>query len=318
MVETETQAAETETEDAPPVEQPKFPSLITADEMKAKEPEKAAEGEGDEEGEDKPKETKGRPADLPKDEEWDHVEFTEEQQKRFNRVYGEMKRQEKTMNQLLDDNKRLMELAEKREAREDETARNDGLSSLQQRERDALESGDYEEAQKIRDQITDLKLEALKTPDIEPEPEPDDKKTTINEDYLSQDGREDRLIEWANETDDQNRLIRPWCDPKHVDHKQAIAAAEAYLRDPDTIEKVNNGEMTFEDVLSAIEDVNGRISKAKGRKRPAATVLPGEGNVRPGANGKIKLTEEQKAVAAKMGIDEERYAKSLQLHGTKQ
>jgi hypothetical protein len=256
--------------------------------------------DGQQSAEEQVEETKPAPKDLPSDQEWDHVEFDEKTQRRFNRVYAEMKEQKRLVGQMASDNKKLLDRLENMESSQRESAISQRISDLRTSEKEALESGDYERASAVRDQITDLRVEA-KIPKAPPKEEPEVDVNAAQDRWMSENGP--RINQWVNERDEKGNLLRPWADPGHEEHDTALAAAKVVME--------QNLNTDIETVLQKIDKVNGRVIAQA--KRPAAPVLSG-GNAPP-KKEKTKISEDERKIAAAMGVSPERYAAMQQKLG---
>lgn len=247
-----------------------------------------------------------------KPEGWDQVELTPEQQARFNRIYGQMKTMEKTNKEVADEAAklagRLQELESKSEARETTSQ----LDTLRIQEREALDTGDIERAQDLRDQMTDLKIEvAQPKPKEEEKPKADKAEAFVNE-YLTPD-RMAKLESWVQETSDSGQVLRPWADQSHPDHKKAMRAAWAVISDPD----MEGAEI--DQILQEVDSVTGAlVGKPVKAARPSAQVLSGDSEARPKGGKKVQLNEGQKSVAHAMFPNisaseaETRYAQAME------
>ena len=215
------------------------------------------------------------------------VEFPDpEVEARFNEVYGEMKQYERiskqsvrTVDQLAAENAKLIERLDKMESSQAEKATSDRLSELGGQEKEAMESGDFDRATEIRNQITDLKVDSKVQVEKPQEPE---------ESWLTPE-REQKISDWSAARDEKGNLLRPWADPDHEDHETAISAAQVII--------AKNPNMDLEDLLEKIEKVNGRVTSKPAR--PFAGSLSGNSDVRPKAK-KVALTEDEKLIAKRM------------------
>ena len=238
--------------------------------------------------------TKPRPTDLPDDQSWDNkVEFSPEQQKRFNRLYGQVKTQDKQLGELSQMNAKLIE---RLEAQEQKTAVReiDGeLADLRAAKKEALDAGDTDKVMEIDDAILDAKIKAKEASET-PEPKKDPDKS--NDDFDFTPSQKDRLIEWATERNDKGDVIRPWADPGHPKHTTAMKIAEGVLGDPE----YTGADM--EDILKEVDRVATLALDPGKAKRPGAAVLksnggPGNANKEGGGGS---LTQDQKAIAYRM------------------
>jgi hypothetical protein len=237
-------------------------------------------------------ETKPRPKDLPPDQEWDHVEFTEQQQRRFNRLYAKEKENDRLIRQMGEENRKLFERLEGLETSQQEQAVKRQIADLRVSEKAALESQEFDHAAQIRDQITDLQVEAKL-----PKEKPKKPEVPRQSEWMERNGP--RINDWVNERDDKGELKRPWADPGHAEHGTALAAAKVVME--------GNMDADIEDVLKKIDEVNARVIP----KRSSPPVLSATTDASP-KKGKPQLSDDEKKIAAAMGMSPDRYAKMQQ------
>lgn len=218
-------------------------------------------------------------SDLKPDEGRKPVDFENpEVEARFKRVYFSMKQNERISEKMATDNARLVERIEKMEADQAEKSSSDRISELKAAEKTALEEGDYDKVSTVRDQITDIKVDA-KAPKPKEEPE--------EEDWLTPE-RESYMVEWAGQKDESGTLLRPWADPEHEDHQKMVKLAG------DLVKK--NPDITLPTLLDHWEIEARRSSPPK---RTAASVLPGSSDVRPKSK-EPSLSEDEKLIVRRM------------------
>jgi len=210
---------------------------------------------------------------------------------RIDYLYGQVKRGEKDWEVAQDHIRRLDESLHKVSGRlghiEEEKSEND-LATLRRMAVDAMEEGEYDRAQEINERILELKIS----------PKEEKPKEEPKEDVLPPQTQE-ALTRWALETDESGKPVRPYVDATHPDHQKAIQNAHEIWNDPVARANID----TIDDFLRILD------KKMQGAKAPAvASTSP---NFRPKANKKIELTEDQKRIARKLGIGEERYAAQL-------
>lgn len=245
-----------------------------------------------------------RPDSLPKDQEWDHVEFDEKTQKRFNRVYAEMKSTKDLVQTMGQQNRVLLDKLEEMEAKQAQQSVEDRVATLRTQEKAALEEQDYDRAGQIRDQITDFKVEA-KIPKKEPEkaPEPEQEYDS----WLTPE-RAKALNDFANAKNDKGELLHPWADADHPEYETAINAAQVVIQ--------RNPDAPIGDLLEKIAKVNDRVIPA----RATASVLGSSADAPP-PRKKSSISDDEKKIAAAMYPDlsakdaASRYAKSKERLG---
>ena len=230
-----------------------------------------------------------KPADKPKPEGWEQVELSPEQQKRFNRLYAQMKTQDGALKEmggmlrkLIDD---VTDLRGAKAAQE--------LTRLNDEADKAFAEGDYKKARALMTQAITAELK----PAMEGKPEA--KKSSDDGAQLSPD-QEKVIQRWAAETNEDGSLKRPWVQQGHPKQKRAAAIAMALFEDPDYAEK------TTDEILSEVDRLMGLEGPKPKATQPA--VLGNGATLRKPAQKNPSLTEEEKMVARKMGMTYERYA----------
>lgn len=214
-------------------------------------------------------------------------------EERFKRIYGHNKQSERVISQLVQDHKAVIAKLDSAEKERAVKNLDEKLDTLRGEKTKALQSADYEKAAQIDEEIIDLKIPKESKPEPKKEPEQ----------YQFSDEEKTALLSWATEKDSEGGVLRPWANPSHSKHARAIEMATAVLHDPD----FRDGGM--DNVLKEVD----RLMDAPKAVRKQPTVLSGE-SVRHETK-EIKLTEEQKLVARKMGMAPEDYAKAMKKYG---
>ena len=235
--------------------------------------------------------TQAAPKSLPEDQEWNRVEFKDaDTQRRFNRMYAQLKTQERVQSTIIETNRALMDKLEKIEADNSSKQQTSELDQLKQTRREALMSGDLVKADELDEQIFELRTKKA-TPKPEPkqaQPEPLDPEVN------------DRVTQWATETDDDGVLIRPFMHANHPEHKRAMALIQSVLTDETMYGK------EIEDYVQAVDKVLEMTGVVKSKKRSVPTpapVLQSVGRPRIGAT-KVALSSDEINVAKKMYSDD--------------
>ena len=242
----------------------------------------------------------------PKEEqEFAHVEFTPAQQKRFNRLYAQVKQQEAIQNQLAEDNRKLVERLSQMETRTLEKESKTTLDSLKAARREAISTGDAERLEQIEDKIEEYKTAVQKAKD-----EIETTKKVEQEPLSTQ--LVSRIQEWAQETDDSGTVMRPFVHPNHPDHERFKLVTEFVLRDPSMSDK--DEDEYFLAVDKALENFGMLKPKTQAKPKPTiASVLSSD----TGGAGKsgTKLSPEQRKIARNMFRSskdpEEEYRKAM-------
>lgn len=224
------------------------------------------------------------PATLPSDQEWNKVELTPEAQRRFNRLYAQIKTQERVQNEIIDQNRKLMEKLEAYETGVNVEKHTSKLEQLKAERREYLMAGELAKADELDEQIFELRSNKPKAK----EPKADQQA------YDLQPEVKERVVEWANEVDESGDMIRPFILVGHPKHKASMAIIESVLQDESLYGK------DVEDYVKAVDKAliaNG-IMKTK-RKAEPSIVLESSNQPR-GGRVPTKLSFEELHVAKRM------------------
>lgn len=232
-----------------------------------------------EEQEQEPVEEADIKADEPKGTE--PVELTEEQQARFNRIYGNMKEYERQNAQLIADQRRL---AKKAETLQERLERFEKDSAAQRREAltaqkaAAYQDGDIEQVLKIDEQISQIR-----DPEPIPEPEPEP-QNSVPDHVVAQ------IQSWRNEIDESGAFLRPWANENHPRFQDFANLAVQIGNDP------QNAHL---DNMQVLEILDREARSRFAPKRKTQTVLSGNSDAPPREKG-VTLTPEMKDISHKL------------------
>lgn len=223
------------------------------------------------------------------------VEFPDkETEKRFKRVYGHMKQNERVVEQLAKDNKALMARLDEQEKKQSAKATDDTMARLKAEKAQALEAGEYAKVVDLDERMLDLKAKPKETPKAVPKPEPE------AEEGLTA-GEQKRILQWTQESDADGRPVRPWAQEDSPEYSKTLRTIRIVDSDPE-----------FQDLEAILEEVDRIMAPKPKTQRSAAPVLSADPTAGPKKGKKIALSEAQKQVAAKMGLSEEAYLKAMQ------
>jgi hypothetical protein len=220
----------------------------------------------------------------------DHVELTPEQQKRFNRMYGQVKAQdEKLLLQGKHLEKLTTELEKARTERDAEKSR-DAMDKIRERIRDARDNGDEDKADRLREQLAELIAET-KVAAAKPKEVPVVKAQAPEPVVMS---RADTALvtKWANEADADGNFIRPWTQAGNAKVDAAAEYLNTLLIDPD------HDDLTMAEKLEMV-DVKFGTKRGADRKASGPQVSGTDLTGAPAA-GKNGLKDEEKRVAEKL------------------
>lgn len=237
-----------------------------------------------------------------KPEGWERAEFTEDQQKRFNRVYKEMKGYQSEAYELRkiaqDQSLAIEELRKNQNQVISHIQENDFAKTenqLKDQRRAAYDAGNLALVDEINDRLADIKIEKKLSgtkQKEQPQPQPrgfgagDAVNNAVKMGVISSNDAE-VYREWAGETDENGNLLRPWVN--EYDHRNNHAAIEgkAVFTNPAFVDK------PFSEKLKEIDKRMGIKMK-----QSASSGVMGGGNLTREKNiSTVKLSPEIERIA---------------------
>lgn len=227
---------------------------------------------------------------------------------RFGRYHKQTKELQRVAHQQAKDQRALLERYETLEQRVYGSELDTVRSGLQA----AIEAGDSKAAGALTERLAVLtsdmgkKAKGKETPDQTPkgkkqaadlEKDPADLPSDPLEGVSLDD--EAALTAWASERSQDGKLLRPWIQENHPQHKRASGILAALTEDPDLRAKGAQAVLAEAD----------RAMGLRVQRGPGAAVLGSDGDPPRGANR--ALSADQKEAAKLMGVSEERYAKAF-------
>jgi len=270
----------------------------------------------DDDAQDIPVEQNERPEpEKPKKAGYDRIDFAtakpEEIQARFDRVYGQVKAQDKKMQQYARD----MQLAAAhiQQLNEAVNALN-GQNSMSQYEnaeatlvarlKEASERGDDNAQALLFKQLADLTAEkklkevmiqAQKNQPRQPQ-NPANAQAYANQAYQNGEldvGERDYVVSWQSETDESGQPLRPWAFSTDPRHHRALGYAKQIFADPEF------QSYTIEEKMAELDRLMN--AKPQQQQRPTAAAratIPQAMRQQSSPNGNVvRLTEQEKRVA---------------------
>lgn len=266
-----------------------------SEEAEAIEPEESEEAPEEAPQEDAEDEQESAPAGTKA------VEMDQETQARFNRIYGNMKQYERVVDKMGKENKMLIDRINELETKFVDKDVKDEITSLKEQKREALEMGEIDRVLEIDDQILEARLKAQKEPPPKEEPDPQ----VIADEWMTPE-RKTALESWAIETDEGGQFRRPWANPAHPDHPKAVKVAQAVVEDPN---------FDGDDITAILAEVDRKMGSFDKPKRTTPTVIGDSSGAPRRGQRDVKLTEDQKLVARKMGMSEKQYVEAMKKLG---
>ena len=225
--------------------------------------------------------------------------------RRFDRIYGHMKENERIIGEHAKVNRALLDRIKKLEAGDAQ----DRMADLKSQRRQAMEEADYARVDSLDDLIYEERRAAesrgvqdeIEIPEARPSEEP------IPPEHM------DKLSAWAGERNQSGQLLRPWASPGHPQHRKALSAIQSAVLNDDLYD-VETGE-GFEQVL---KHVDHKMKKGSRKSASFSAVLSGSGDTAPSDGPKTpQLTLEQQRVADGLGMTAKEYAAAVKQYGVK-
>lgn len=219
------------------------------------------------------------------------VEFTPEQQKKFNDVYKQVKMSDernKILTQMLETQQAQLDELKQRFSKTDQA---EAENILKTRLQEAREYGDLDMEMKILKEINDFYSGA--------KAQPEQKQVKKQEINLPEEPEARYVVALAQETDDSGQPLRPWLSENHPRYKTMLTQASIIAAEFDA-----RGEAA--DITIVMKELDKRMNAKQNTRAPD----PFSANLttsRASSNIKPKLSAQEKAIAAKLGMSEADY-----------
>lgn len=227
--------------------------------------------------------------------EW--VDFSPEQQKKFNDMYKQTKmsdaRNQMLTNMLEEQQKQLDEL----KGRFSQTDQAEAEKILKTRLQEARDEGDMDKEFKILDEIMAFRRS-------EKQEKPKEQKSNLPEDPETR-----YVVALAQETDDNGQPVRPWLVESHPRYKSMLTQATIIAAELETQGK----EADIPTVMKLLDERMNKKPNTRGVD-PLGSNLT---TPRSGPTIKPKLSAQEKAIAAKLGMTEADYLDGKVTYGAK-
>ena len=222
------------------------------------------------------------------------VDMDGDTQKRFNKIYGNMKQYERVVGQMGRENRALLERLDKLEGSAYTAEVTTAIDGLKKQKVEALDNGDHEKVTDIDDKIAQIR--AI------PEPMPSPVSSYASEDATLSQQDSTLISEWGAERDDTGAYKRPWAQAGHPYNTKAAALGAAVLEDPAIVAQGT------EAILAEVD----RLMGGPGPTRVTRTspVLTNDKGVTPPSTKAGKPTQDQILIAKAMDIPIDKYMKS--------
>lgn len=228
----------------------------------------------------------------------DKVDFTtatpDEIQKRFDRMYRQVKAQDETQKIQGQTLEKLLKDKQDLERKLKDQDSQDALQKVRDQLQKARDNGDYEGEDRLREQIVTLRTEMevnkrvpVATTPTAPAQPPRPEGTAFN--ALSTSDKAE-IARWSEAADGKGNFVRPWTQAGHTRTQLATNMLAAVLADP------AYEDMTMGEKLAVVDDQMG--TQVPAARRGSAVM---GANLRQNAvDGKPTITPDQARVAKKM------------------
>jgi hypothetical protein len=237
------------------------------------------------------------PASLPADEEWNYVPLNDAQQRRFNRLYRQVKTMQAAEVQFVEDNRKLIQRLNELQKELHSLKADKQFEDLEIMKRTALEAQDLQAYDRVQTELMNRRLAAAAEPGPEPFPEPDTPALPTPQEQIIMD-----VADWVNEVDATGQKVRPWAsDESHPLHAQAHAISQEVINKYGNSTAVSHFDM-MEMIDRRVAAIAARQKKLSTPVIPAIPVLSGHDTPvdAPTKGAGRKLTDAQKVVAVKL------------------
>lgn len=185
-----------------------------------------------------------------KPEGWNQVDLTPEQQKRFNRVFKELKDYQRETNDLRGVAKQQFEIINELRAGQNQivshlqnTNYTDVENQIKTQKKQALDRGDMDAYDSFTEKLNDIKIErklqekqAKAQPQVQQQQQQPISSIDVVENAVQKGAisRSDAEVynAWANELDDTGNLIRPWVNERDMRNTTAAYEGRAVFSNP--------------------------------------------------------------------------------------
>lgn len=227
------------------------------------------------------------------------VEFSPEQQEKFNDLYKQVKMSD-ARNQMKDQMlEKAMAKIEELEKRFSQTDQAEAEKILKTRLQEARDEGDMDKEFKILDEIMDFRRSQKEQPKTKEQPKveiPDDPETRY-------------VVGLAQETDERGQPLRPWLVETHPRYKTMLTQATIIANEME----LEGKEFSLPQLMKTLDE---RMNKKPNTRSPD----PMGANLTSNKNAnniKPKLSNAEKAIAAKLGMSEADYLDGKLTYGVK-
>ncbi len=220
-------------------------------------------------------------------------------QKKMNNLYKQVKMSDTRNKFLMDANEKALQRIEELESRFNQTDQAEAERVLNQRLQEARDEGDSQKEAKILQEIIDYKVSSKLSSQKQPE------KVQQQPSYQELEPDLQYLHDLATSTDDNGQLAAPWIRADHPKHATALKLAAIYATDYHT----EHGYVDIEEVMDKVTKEMARKTTVSKPNNRAPDPMKGSDLTRRPTQGKIKLSQAEVAMAAKLGVKVEDYAK---------
>lgn len=224
----------------------------------------------------------------------DRVEISDPKvQAKFNNLYKQVKMSDSRNQLYWDMIQRQQEQLEELQGRFQQTDSAEVERTLQNRLQDARDEGDIAKENRVLQELIDYRVQKATAKPQAPKP------------TLAQlDPEAQQVVQMAQQTDSRGNLLHGWISADHPKHNTAVKMAAIMATQM-------NAEEGYIDIPTIIEKVTESMTKqtAPAGNRRAPDPMSGSNLTKNPSKGKIRLSSQEMAIAQKLGVKPEDYAK---------
>lgn len=222
----------------------------------------------------------------------ERVEITDPKvQARLNNLYKQTKMSDARNKMMLDANVKLLEKVEELEKRFSQTDHAEAEKILTARLKEARSEGDEDKELKILNELIDFRADAKNAKKAAPKP---------TAEPIQADPEVRYVLELAEEKDESGAPVRPWLNQSHPQFKSATIQAEMIGQRI----FAETGEIDIPSVMQELDKAMAKRPTPKPTRQPD----PMGGNLtNRNTAPKLKLSPDEAAICAKLGIKPEAY-----------
>lgn len=221
----------------------------------------------------------------------DQVEFSTEQQERFNRLYRQIKGQDRTLEKMREHNAQIQERLDAQDKKQTDAVHDNTVAGLHAQIVQANEEGNYEAVPQLISQL--VTLEATKQNPVEQPQQPVQQEGGLSDFDIQ------TIQDWQGAPASDGNYLRPWAQGNHPLNKHVQSITMSVIDHP------NFKEASMDQVLAQVDQImHAELTTTINNKvtQPNAAVSTSDTSYRPDSSrtGVRALSLEEKRVAEMM------------------